>query len=106
MARCAVFGAAGMLILCMLAGSPPRVLGDGVEYLTMALNFASGHGPAVAPKDIANLQRQLADVDPRLATWDIRRATFPGSDHRRDLVHFWVYSLIAAPLVAVAGVVG
>src|SRR3982751_5245705 len=106
MARRAVFGAAVALILCLAAGSRPRVLGDGVEYLTMALNFASGHGPAVAPKDVASLQRQLADVDPRLETWDIRGATFPGPDHRRDLLHFWVYPLIAAPLVAVARIVG
>src|SRR3954464_3896870 len=106
MARRAVFGAAVALILCLVAGSRPRVLGDGVEYLTMALNFASGHGPAIAPKDIANLQRQLADVDPRLETWDMRGATFPGPDHRRDLLHFWVYPLIAAPVVAVTHVMG
>src|SRR3954454_21771102 len=106
MARRAVFSAACALILFLVAGSRPRVLGDGVEYLTMALNFASGHGPAVAPKDVASLQRQLADVDPRLETWDIRGATFPGPDHRRDLLQFWVYPLIAAPLVAVARIVG
>jgi hypothetical protein len=106
MVRRALFGAAGALIVCLLAASPPRVVGDGAEYLTMALNFASGNGPAIAPGDIAKLQRQLADVDPRLDTWDIRGASFPGPDHRRDSLHFWIYPLIAAPLVAVARGVG
>ena len=85
------------LLLCLVAGSPPRIVGDGGEYLAMALNMASFHRPALASADIPALQQTIGATDSILDGWDIKDASFSGRDGRRDFLHFWVYPLFAVP---------
>jgi hypothetical protein len=85
------------IALSLVAGSPPRIVGDGGEYLALALNFASGHGPAIAPVQARVIQQRIAALDPVLADWQIPESSVLGPDGRRDFLHFWFYSLLATP---------
>lgn len=100
-ARLAPLGVAIALALALVAGSTPRALGDGYEYLTEALNFASHGRPWLASEDIPALQARLTRFDPRAAAWPIDRRTMAARDGTRDFAHFWLYPLLAAPGVAV-----
>ena len=99
-----VFGAA--LAICLIAGSPPRIVGDGGEYLAQAINFESFHKPSLRPPDIPAIQQRIAAFDPALDKWDILQATVAGSDRRRDFLHFWFYALLATPPLWIADAVG
>ena len=59
------------LLLLLLAGSSPQLVGDGREYVAQAINFASFHGPAIRTRDIDRIQSEMARLDPSLAAWDI-----------------------------------
>jgi hypothetical protein len=85
------------LALCLIAGSTAGIVGDGGEYVVMAMNLARFDRPAIGARDIRRLQPAIAKFDPDLSNWDIRAAGVQGSDGRRDFVHFWFYSLLAVP---------
>jgi hypothetical protein len=94
------------LALALIAGSSPRVVGDGGEYLAQALNFASLRGPAFDPDHIPSIQARIAAADPRLARWHIPSTTVASRDGRRDFDHFWFYALLATPGIWVTRAAG
>ena len=106
MARSHVLGVAAALAICLIAGSPQRIVGDGGEYLAQAINFASFHGPALRPADIPGIQSRIAAFDPQLARWDIWQSTVGDASRGRDFLHFWFYALLAAPVLWVTDAVG
>ena len=97
---------AGALAVCLIAGSPQRLVGDGREYLAQAIHFASLHGPAFRPADIPSVQSELARFDPALADWDIWGSTVADSSRGRVFLHFWFYALLATPGVWIANGLG
>ena len=97
---------AGALALCLIAGSPQRLVGDGREYLAQAIEFASLHGPSIRPTDIPYIQSELANFDPALGSWDIWSSTVGDAARGRFFLHFWFYALLAAPGVWVTNVLG
>jgi hypothetical protein len=92
--------------LVLVAGSAPRVIGDGGEYLAQALNFASLNRPSFGRQAIPVIERQVSAADPGLAEWGIERASIPGRDRRRDFLHFWFYGLLATPFVWITKLLG
>jgi hypothetical protein len=94
------------IAFCLIAGSSPRVIGDGGEYLAQALNFAAFDGPSLGRQAIPQLEARIAELEPGLDNWSIERASAAGPDRRRDFVHFWFYALVAAPFVAAADLIG
>jgi hypothetical protein len=106
MTRAQVLLVAGALAVCLIAGSPPRLVGDGREYLAQATSFASFHGPAFRPADIPHIQSQIARFDPDLAGWDIWGATVADSSRGRVFLHFWFYALLATPGLWLTNLVG
>lgn len=106
MVRAQALLVAGALAVCLIAGSPPRLVGDGREYLAQAIEFASFHGPAFRPADIPHLQAELARFDPTLANWDIWSSTIGDDNRGRAFLHFWFYSLLAAPGIWLTDAVG
>jgi hypothetical protein len=93
--------------LCLVAGSTPRIVGDGGEYLAQALNFAALNPPSLGRQTIPAIHQRIAEIAPGLVDWDIAATGIPGgSDRRRDFVHFWFYSLLATPFVLAADIVG
>src|SRR5919112_2264698 len=106
MTRPQVLIVAGTLALSLIAGSPPRFVGDGREYFAQAINFASFHGPAFRPADIPRIQSQVARFDAVLGDWDMYAATVPDASRGRVFLHFWVYALLATPALRVTNAVG
>jgi hypothetical protein len=90
---------AALVIAALVATAPPRIVGDGVEYVSQAMNFASGHGPSFGRRDMRDVETRLKAIDPELADWSIERATIAGRDRTRDFQHFWVYGLAATPFL-------
>jgi hypothetical protein len=94
------------LALCLIAGSTPRIVGDGGEYLAQALNFAALNPPPLSRRVMPDLERRVIEIEPALIDWSIERASVAGSDLRRDFLHFWFYALLATPFVWVTNVIG
>ncbi len=92
--------------LCLIAGSAPRIIGDGGEYLAQALNFAALNPPSFGRQTIPQIERRLAETVPDLSAWSIERTSVAGHDRRRDFLHFWFYALLTTPLVWITHAVG
>lgn len=87
------------LAVALLAGSTPRPIGDGGEYLVQAYNFGSFGGPSISRRDIPRIHAQLERFDPGFATWEIERSSLAGKGGGRDFLHFWFYALLATPFL-------
>lgn len=94
--------AALIAALVLVSGSRPRLVGDGHEYLVQALNFARFTGPSIDHRVFPWMQRRLVALEPRFSSLDIEHTAPAVKDGRRDFVHFWFYSALAAPLVWLA----
>ncbi|MFN8061125.1 MAG: hypothetical protein U0Q12_18340 [Vicinamibacterales bacterium] len=93
--------AVAALMLALASVSPPRAVGDGLEYVTMARQLARGRLPSVTPDELAAYRvgdRQEAG----LPDVSLVRPTLVGRDGRQDFHHFWLYPLLAAPGVWLA----
>jgi len=98
-ARVRVLFVAAAVLIALVVTSPPRIVGDGVEYVSQAMNFSRLHGPAFGRRELRDVETRLKAVDPLLAEWSIDAATIPGRNRERDFQHFWVYGLAATPLL-------
>ena len=97
---------AGALILCLLAGSTPRIVGDGGEYMAQAMNFAAFNGPALGRQVIPPIQRRIAELSPELSEWDVAKAAVASANGGRDFLHFWFYALLVTPFLWLVTAVG
>lgn len=113
------------LILCtvfaLLCLAKARLIGDGIEYLAMSQGFVAHGSPDLRRTDIAAfaamppqaLARGRLDPDSLAAASErIERegAIVLGFARAQDgsvhAIHFWMYSLLAAPLYALVVVLG
>jgi hypothetical protein len=92
--------------VALIAGSHPRIVGDGGEYATQALNFAGLHAPSIGRKAILSIRPRLGTLDDHLTDWPIERIAVAARDHRYDFLHFWFYSLLATPYVWLTSLLG
>ncbi len=90
------------LVALLLAQSNMRRVGDGAEYVAMAMNFAHGQPPSLTPAEITRASAVFVGDD----GFDLVMPAFRGADGRQDFPHFWLYSLLAAPFVRVALAMG
>jgi hypothetical protein len=92
------------VLLSAWCDSAPRRVGDGAEYLAMAINLSHGRPPALSAGDRAAIRTEMAT----LSGFEEAPLETPlvGAGGRQDFLHFWLYSLGAAPLVAVARAAG
>src|SRR5262249_11915495 len=84
-----------------------RRVGDGIEYLTMARTLATSARPSATPGEYAAVQRDASAGDD--TSWTSGVAPLDptlGRDGQSDFPHFWLYSLVAAPLVALSAALG
>lgn len=92
------------VLVTAAADSTPRRVGDGAEYLAMAMNLGHLRPPALSSDDKRELVQRFEHIDGfGVATLD---QPLVGGDGRQDFPHFWLYSLLVAPLVAVIDGVG
>jgi hypothetical protein len=93
-----------VVLLALIAGSFPRRVGDGAEYLAMALRLADGKRPSLSDDELAAMQAYFVQLDTGFA--DANSTLAPpglvGADGRHDFPHFWFYPALAAPGVALA----
>jgi hypothetical protein len=94
----------GLLLLVLLASSRPERVGDGREYLAMALNLARLAPPALLPADIVRAQRQFDEL--HFTGLSLTTPALRAPDGRQDFFHFWFYSALAVPGIWLAEVVG
>jgi hypothetical protein len=87
------------LVLGLVATSKPRVVGDSAEYIAMSLNMAHFSAPSLSTTDLKTAAPYISGVN-------ITDPDYRGSDGRQDMPHFWFYSLLAAPFVRVALLLG
>lgn len=98
----AVVAAVLALLLILAARSSPRLVGDAGEYIAMSMNMAGAARPSLTPADLTGIQ----SIVPGEAGHRLTQPAFRGEDGRQDMVHFWFYSLLAAPFVRMANAVG
>jgi hypothetical protein len=85
--------------------SAPRRVGDGNEYMAMAMNIAEGQGPSLSPSRLAALETRLAALGDTF-NLELDRPHLVRNDGTQDFAHFWLYSAMAAPSVALAQAIG
>jgi len=95
------------ILAVMLASwldSHPRRVGDGDEYMAMALNMSHGLPPALSRDEWVTRSEELRNT----AGFEESNLVppLPGINGRQDFHHFWLYSMLAAPLVATARLAG
>jgi hypothetical protein len=88
-----------LLLISLVAGSNPRRVGDGAEYLAMTLNLSEFHLPALSHGELAHIQERFARLETGFADDPLTFPNLVAKDGRQDFPHFWLYSALAAPLV-------
>ncbi len=89
--------------LCVLvAGSAPRRVGDGYQYMAMALNLAHGHGPSLSKDDLDRTAERFGEMGAGFAGTPLVKPELTNRQGRQEFPHFWLYPLLAAPAVRVA----
>ena len=94
------------LTFCLVAGSSPRIVGDGGEYLAQAMNFAAFNAPSLGRRAIQTIEARIRAMEPALSEWDIEAATVASGDRRRDFLHFWFYAFVATPALWLVEAIG
>lgn len=88
------------VLLSGIADATPQRIGDGAEYVGMALNMSWGGAPALLPHERDAVTKEMRALqgfeDAALDTPLI------GRDGRQDVYHFWLYPLVVAPFAALA----
>ena len=94
-----------LLLAVAVASSHPRRVGDGTEYMAMAMNMAELRPPSVTASDIADIESKFQAMG-NYSQSTLRNDIFLRPDGRQDFPHFWFYSALAAPEVRIAETVG
>jgi hypothetical protein len=95
---------AALVVGCLVARSPVRRIGDGPEYLAMALQFAALRRPSLSDDEVTTTLAYLKEIDGGFGvfTESFRVPDLRADDERRDFPHFWFYPALAAPGVVLA----
>lgn len=89
----------GLLLVTLACSSTLRRVGDGGEYLAMALNLSGLHPPAISDDEMRGIERTFAAMGDGFVGLSLVNPDFRGADGRQDLIHFWLYPLLASPWV-------
>lgn len=101
--RAALFAllyAAALLLLA--AASSPRRVGDGGEYLVMATRLAALERPSLTRAELDAAAASLRQLGSGFEASLLVYPRLVGRDGRQDFLHYWLYPLLAAPMVPVA----
>lgn len=88
--------------LLLIATSHVRMVGDGHEYVAMAVGIVTLGSPSPTPAEMTGLEARLAEYDIPV----LRDALHEGRDGRLHHRHFWLYPALAVPGVATAMALG
>jgi hypothetical protein len=90
------------LMLALISDSPVRIVGDGIEYAAMANNLSHLARPSLTAEQLQSAGKIVSGA----ADAQLEKPWLKGSDRRQDFPHFWLYSLLAAPFVRLADLLG
>ena len=106
---CCIALAVLIAIVCFLISqSPARRVGDGAEYMAMAYAISTGHSPALSPAE-SNATSNFFDSFGAASTFPGSLRKYPvlqNAAHGQNFQHFWMYSALAAPGLALARLLG
>lgn len=94
-----------ILLIVLIGTSHPQRVGDGREYLAMAMNLAHLRPPALSRTDAERLEGDLDQLgfDGQSLT---HHAQLRDERGRQDFFHFWFYPAIAVPGIWLTMVTG
>jgi hypothetical protein len=103
-----IFGWVGIMVvlLGLVLAATPRRIGDGGEYMAMAINVAGLHRPALSPEQLVTVSAELDSLGGGYQNLSLSQPVLVADDGRQEFAHFWVYPAMAAPFVAVARELG
>lgn len=88
-----------LLLVTLAALSIQRRVGDGHEYLAMALNLSRLHPPAISDAERFDIEQTFTSLDRGFQGISLANPGLRGRDGRQDFTHFWLYPLLAAPWI-------
>ena len=94
------------LLGVLVVAAPRQTVGDGGEYLSYALSFARFEGPAMTTESFREITAEIQTWDPGFGVDDLESRSRARRDEELEFLHFWLYSALAAPAVAVVRLVG
>jgi hypothetical protein len=89
-------------LLGAAAASTPRRVGDGGEYVVMAMQLASGRGPSVSAGQLAAFKDELLAVGGGFESSLLDYPDLVAADGGQDFLHFFLYPLVVAPVMSIA----
>jgi hypothetical protein len=97
-----------IIVFLLISQSPARRVGDGAEYMGMAYAISTGHSPALSPAEAKATSKFLDSFSPSsLFPGSLpHEANLQNSSHGQNFRHFWMYSALAAPGLALSRVLG
>lgn len=103
--RLVLLAGAAVVLACLAVRSPTRRIGDGPEYVAMALQLSHLERPSLSAPETASTLAYFAEIEGGFGvfTESFRYPQLVAADGRRDFPHFWLYPALAAPGVALAG---
>ena len=106
--RCIALAVLAAFVGLLISQSSVRRVGDGVEYMGMAYAISTGHSPALSPDEFQATKHFVDSFDAasRFPGALVVDRQYQNSAHGQDFAHFWMYSALAAPGVALARLVG
>jgi len=86
----------------LIATSTPRRVGDGGEYLAMAIGIRQFGAASLSPEQLEWTEKAIDALGPAFADPRLTQPTLRGADGRQDFFHFWLYPALAVPFVSLA----
>jgi hypothetical protein len=94
------------ILLAGVSLSSPRDVGDGQQYMAMAMNIADLHGPGLTPADLESVEARLDKLGGSYGRYPITNPALLDHSGRQLFSHFWFYPALAAPGVWLASELG
>lgn len=95
-----------VVLICLVLAATPRRIGDGAEYMAMAINMSELHRPDLSPGQLITVSAELDQLGGGYEWHPLSQPVLVAADGRQEFAHFWVYPALAAPFVALAREVG
>ena len=93
----AVAAAYALSLALVVSFSTPRRVGDGGEYLVMALQLAALEAPVVSANELDEYKTSLRRLGSGFESSLVDYPSMVGPDGRQAFLHFWLYPLLVVP---------
>jgi hypothetical protein len=95
-----------LLLAVLVATSRVQRVGDGGEYMAMALNLSAFEPPSLSRDDLARATAAFRAMGNGYEVVPLEIPSLRGRDGRQDFYHFWLTSLFAVPALWIVRAAG